>query len=115
EQFRSWGGPIAVPNFLSVDFIIGGEEERTVDVGAAPLVRRIAASGLDVLDQYGTAAGPVAFPQLEAIDPVVSREEECPVDIGQVVGSLTLATGVDVLDQDRASCCALSLAQLTAS
>src|SRR5262249_51780155 len=79
------GRAVALPQFTSVNAIIGGKEQRAVDVGQI-VRRRGAAAGDKVLDEDGSLGRAIALPQFATVDAVVGDEVQRAADVHQRFG-----------------------------
>src|SRR5262245_45203536 len=92
--------------------IVGGEEDRTIDVGQD--CSGAAASGPNIGGQDGAGSRAVASPNLLSIDAIVGRKKERTADIGQVARKRTVGAGADILEQDSPNVGAVALPDLVA-
>ena len=76
DHHRARGGSITLPQFGSVDSVVGSEIER-VPKGCEVVGRTIATSAVDILDHHRTRGGTIALPQFASVGSVFGCEIEC--------------------------------------
>ena len=84
DQDRARLGAVRLPQLLTVDAVVGGEEQRPAHIGQGGGIAVVAETWVDVLDQDRARLGAVRLPQLRPVGAVVGGEEQRPAHIGQV-------------------------------